>query len=193
MYISFTIENIRFDMFLCSGCDEWLLMSSALGWVSCTYQGVRLCVANMSFGLWCAGKVRRRWSTTKVNVTWVRANGSSVAKNERWVLIERVDKLRESCCRRGCRSTGHVSRSPRRGGHVWSTLREGFSGWASNSPSATVSMGIGGETWFHRKECIEAKQLRKEWVVVRSKIQELVHFAPDWVARLYLSMSSLGK
>lgn len=178
MYISFTIENIRFGMFLCSGCDEWLLMSSALGWVSCTYQSVSLCVANMSFGLWCAGEVKRRWSTTKVNVTWVRANGSSVAKNERWVLIKRVEKLRESCCRRGCGSAGHVSMSPRRGDTYGVRYVKVSVVEHQIHPALQFRWESGGETWFHRKVCIEAKQLRKEWVVVRLKIQELFHFAP---------------
>jgi hypothetical protein len=63
--------------------------------------------------------------------------------------------------------------------------------WPQNS-SVAVSVGIGGGTWRHHEGCIEAKQLHVEHVAVRSISQELVHFAPDGVDKLYVSRGSIG-
>jgi hypothetical protein len=48
-----------------------------------------------------------------------------------------------------------------------------------------VSTGIICGTWCHHIRCVEAKQLRVEHVAVKSKFQELVHFA---LAKLIDSM-----
>jgi hypothetical protein len=49
--------------------------------------------------------------------------------------------------------------------------------WPQNS-AVVVSAGIRGDTWHHREGCVKANQLHVECMAVRSKSQELVHFAP---------------
>jgi hypothetical protein len=48
--------------------------------------------------------------------------------------------------------------------------------WPQNLVAA-VPARIGGDTWCHHNGCVKEKQLRVERVAVRSKSQELVHFA----------------
>jgi hypothetical protein len=55
-----------------------------------------------------------------------------------------------------------------------------------------VLQGFDGDTWRHSVGCIKAKQHRVEHVVIGSKLQELVHFAPGGVDRLYVTRGSLG-
>jgi hypothetical protein len=52
-------------------------------------------------------------------------------------------------------------------------------------------MGIGGGTWRHHERRVELKQLHVEHVAVRSKFQELFHFATTRVDGLYVSRGSL--
>jgi hypothetical protein len=52
-----------------------------------------------------------------------------------------------------------------------------------------VPTGIRGGTWRHREGCVKAKELRVERVAVRSKSQELVHFAlAKSIASMYLGV-----
>jgi hypothetical protein len=53
-----------------------------------------------------------------------------------------------------------------------------------------VPVGIICDMWRHHEGCVKAKQLRVERVAVRSISQELVHFAPSGVDRLYVSRGS---
>jgi hypothetical protein len=53
--------------------------------------------------------------------------------------------------------------------------------------AVAVSVGIRGGTWRHHEGCAEAKKLCVERVAVRSKHQEMVHFAPaEWIDSMYL-------
>jgi hypothetical protein len=54
----------------------------------------------------------------------------------------------------------------------------GFAEFGPQNSAVAVQAGIGGGTWHHHGGCVEAKQLHVERVSVRSKSQELVHFAP---------------
>lgn len=92
----------------------------------------------------CRCEVRRRWSTAEVKVTRVRANGSIVAKDERRVLIEGLEKLRDYLWWLTHGDTdGHEDVEERTivadvvvdrrdtclgWGYIWSTLRGCFSG-----------------------------------------------------------------
>jgi hypothetical protein len=52
-----------------------------------------------------------------------------------------------------------------------------------------VPTGIRGGTWRHREGCVKVKELRVERVAVRSKSQELVHFAlAKSIASMYLGV-----
>jgi hypothetical protein len=68
----------------------------------------------------------------------------------------------------------------------------GFTEFGPQNSSAAVPEGTGGGTWHDRGGCVKAKQLRVKDVVVGSKSQELVHFAPGGVDRLYINRGSLG-
>jgi hypothetical protein len=60
--------------------------------------------------------------------------------------------------------------------------------WPQNSSMAVLT-GIRGGTWRHREGCVKAKQLCVECVVVISKYQELVYFAPaKWIGSMYLGV-----
>jgi hypothetical protein len=62
--------------------------------------------------------------------------------------------------------------------------------WPQNSAVA-VPMGIKGGIRRHHEGCIETKQIHVERVTVRSIFEELLHFAPSGVDRLYVSRVSL--
>jgi hypothetical protein len=52
-------------------------------------------------------------------------------------------------------------------------------------------MGIRGGTRRHHEGCIELKQICVERVTIKSISEELLHFAPGGVDRLYVSRVSL--
>jgi hypothetical protein len=56
---------------------------------------------------------------------------------------------------------------------------------------SVVPEGTGGGTWRDHGGCVKTKQLRVKDMVVGSKSQELVHFAPSGVDRLYVNRGSL--
>jgi hypothetical protein len=68
----------------------------------------------------------------------------------------------------------------------------GFAEFGPQNSAAAVPEGTGGGTWHDRGGCVKAKQLREKDVAVGSIIQELVHFAPSGVDRLYVNRVSLG-
>jgi hypothetical protein len=68
----------------------------------------------------------------------------------------------------------------------------GFVEFGPQNSAVAIPVGIGGGTWRPHERCIEAKQLRVERVAVRSIFEELVHFTPGGVDRLYVSRGSLG-
>jgi hypothetical protein len=185
---------------------------------------VSLCVANMSFDLWCAGVKlgdggrQQRWRLhgfVPMDRLWRRTSDESWSRDWRsWETIYGGWHMGTLTGTRTWRSGPLLPMWLWIGGtrvlvgdtygvrYVDVSAVESqnhpalqFAGFTRFRPQIRrySSGGNRGDTWFHHKMHIEAKQLRKEWVVVRSKIQELVHFAPDWVDRLYLSMSSLGR
>jgi hypothetical protein len=56
----------------------------------------------------------------------------------------------------------------------------GFTEFGPQNSSAAVPEGTDGGMWHDRGGCVKVKQLRVKDVVVGSKSQELVHFAPRW-------------
>jgi hypothetical protein len=68
----------------------------------------------------------------------------------------------------------------------------GFTEFKPQNSTTTVLEGIGVGTWCHSGGCVKAKQLRVEYVAVRSKLQDLVHFSLDGVDRLYINRGTLG-
>ena len=66
-----------------------------------------------------------------------------------------------------------------------------FAEFGPQNLAAAVQVGIGGGTWHHSEGCVKAKQLREERVDVESKTQELVHFVPSLVDRLYVNRGNL--
>jgi hypothetical protein len=68
----------------------------------------------------------------------------------------------------------------------------GFAEFVPQNSAAAVPEGNFSGTWRDRRGCVKAKQIRVKDVAVRSKSQELVHFAPDGVDRLYVNRGSLG-
>jgi hypothetical protein len=99
-----------------------------------------------------------------------------------------------SCRRRNCGPTRHMY-------DTWGMCMKyatygGFGNWSSKPPSvivhifrqvwaskpgSAISEGIRGDMWH------QVKQLREDRVTVRSKFQELVHFAPrEWISPMYL-------
>jgi hypothetical protein len=61
----------------------------------------------------------------------------------------------------------------------------GFAEFGPQNSSPAVPKGTGDGTWRDRGRCVKAKQLRVKDVAVRSKFQELVHFAPvEWIGSM---------
>jgi hypothetical protein len=66
----------------------------------------------------------------------------------------------------------------------------GFAEFRPQNSAVAAPEEIGGGTWRHKRGCVKAKQLRVERVVVKSKLQLLVHFSPGGVDRLYVNMGN---
>jgi hypothetical protein len=76
-------------------CDEWLSSPqwySVLGWIIWTNQGMSICVQLIPWLVMRRCGVWRQWSMAKVKIMQVHAKWPRVVKDERWVLIEGLEK-----------------------------------------------------------------------------------------------------
>lgn len=133
---------------------------------------------------------------------WFLTEGLKLTSRGSWYLGTLIGTRRwwsGSCRRHGRELVAPVSRT---WGAYGICYPRGFGGSALKPFSAIVRMfrrvwalkpddmvleGIKDGTWCHHERCFMAKLLREDYVVVKLKFQELVHFAlAEWIGSIYL-------